>query len=113
MSAARDASERMLVTLTASEFRTLVREEVAAELARTSTDHDLLTPQQVAERLGVLPRSVATMVRRDGMPARSLGPKLLRFSWPEIEAWARQHGRNLLPEGESTGHRRRLRAVKR
>ena len=59
---------------------------------------DLVSAEEIAERLGVEPNSVANWKRRDvGFPSPV---KTLRrtaiWAWPDVEAWARETGR--LPE---------------
>lgn len=76
----------------------LLQRVVSAELdRRDGGGEQLLTREQVAQRLSISPRSIGTLVSRDGMPARVMGPKLLRFAWSEVEAWAHENGRNLAP----------------
>ena len=42
-------------------------------------DHDLLTAEQLAERLGVKPRTVKEWLRAGLIPAARLTPKVIRY----------------------------------
>lgn len=86
--------DALLVTLTVGELKHVMR-EVMRESAGPPASREFLTPDQLAARLGVHPKSVRTMVSRDGLPSHTLGPKLVRFLWSEVEQWALERGRNL------------------
>jgi len=87
--------DRMLVTLTVADLRRLVREvmrETAVE------PREFLTANQLAKRLDVCTRSIKTMVSRDGLPTYQLGPRLVRFLWPEVEQWLLARGKARRPK---------------
>lgn len=95
-----DHCSPMLVTLTTEDLKRLVREAVVEAVAANSGSgaqraREFLTPEQLAERLDVCVKSIKTMVRRDGLPAHVVGPRLQRFLWSEVEAWLATRGRNL------------------
>ncbi len=72
----------------------------------TAGDEDLLTAEQVAERLGVRADWIYTLVAREGIPYVKHGGKWwapdFRFRWSEIEDWLRHEGSGPLPS-ESAG----------
>jgi excisionase family DNA binding protein len=85
------------VTMTRRELKELMREVVreAAVDATPAANREFLTPDQLARRLGMHPKSLRTLVSRDGLPSHTLGPKLVRFLWSEVEQWAMERGKNL------------------
>jgi excisionase family DNA binding protein len=92
-------------------IRTAVRE--AVEAAATFPTREFLTPEQLAQRLGVCTKSIKTMVSRDGMPAHTVGPRMQRFQWSEVESWLVSRGKNLEPgTASSNGNPRRLRRIR-
>lgn len=97
---------KMLVQMTDDDLSALLDERIEAKLAALDADR-LLTPEEVAEKLGISPRNIANLVSRDQMPAHRVGPRLLRFRWVDVERWARERGRNL-PETPKPRHLRSL-----
>jgi excisionase family DNA binding protein len=119
MSANDNDPSTMLVTLTTEGLKRLVREamdEAVAGVAQGSGGREFLTPEGLAERLGVCSKSIKTMVSRDGLPAHELGPRLQRFLWSEVEQWLLKRGRNLgAPTTTTTptnGRPRHMRSMK-
>src|SRR5690349_2145226 len=96
--------------MTAEEIAAIVRAELEAYAAKHNPPR-LLSPEQVAEWLGVELETIHTYVSRDGLPCLRLGPKLLRFELPAVMQWARTRGRNLpaLPEPTQPRHLRTVR----
>jgi excisionase family DNA binding protein len=47
-------------------------------------DHDLLTAEQLAERLGVKPRTVKEWLRAGLIPATRLTPKVIRYDLEQV-----------------------------
>jgi excisionase family DNA binding protein len=85
----------MIVTLTTSELRDLIRQVIREEIGGITQPRRWLSTEQVAEELGVCARSIGTLVSRDKLPAHVIGPRLLRFLWSEVEAWLMARGKNL------------------
>jgi excisionase family DNA binding protein len=59
-------------------------------IAAFTQPEPILTPEQVAERLQVDPKTVYSWTRRRNMrplPAFRPGGKFLRFKWSEVERW--------------------------
>ena len=59
---------------------------VSAGEHRTDDGLSLLTAEQVAARLGVLPSWVSKAARADRIPHIRVG-RYRRFRWPDTEAW--------------------------
>jgi excisionase family DNA binding protein len=55
----------------------------------TGTDYRLLTPDEVADRLGVPKSWVAKAARANRIPHVQVG-RYKRFRWPEVEEWIDQ-----------------------
>ncbi len=68
-----------------AELRALIREAVAEALAARP---EWLTKNDVAERLGVTPRTVTNLVAR-GLPSHRRDG-ILRFKADEVDAWMAQ-----------------------
>lgn len=115
-----DPTSMMVVTLI-SALRAIVRDAVR-DAVHDTTDaansnatpihtREFLTAEQLAQRLGVSTRSVHRMVRRDGLPSHTIGPKLVRFLWSEVELWGMARGKNLegIAAREQQKHLRRVR----
>jgi len=49
-------------------------------------DHDFLTAKQLAERLGVKPRTVQEWLRAGLIPATRLTPKVIRYDLDQVVA---------------------------
>ena len=47
-------------------------------------EHDLLTAEQLAERLGVKPRTVKEWLRTRIIPATRLTPKVIRYDLEQV-----------------------------
>lgn len=60
----------------------------------------LLTDQDVAERWGVSPFTVARLRREGGIPFVHITPRLVRMRVEDIEAYERSQ---LIPSNEDTG----------
>jgi excisionase family DNA binding protein len=86
--------KRMLVTLTVEELIELIRGIVRDELQEHSRSHPrVLTTAQVAERLGLHPKTVARLVRLEGLPAHRLGAVgEYRFLATEVDTWVAGRG---------------------
>jgi excisionase family DNA binding protein len=61
-----------------------------------AADEELLTAEDVAERLRVKPDWIYTLVARDGIPYVRTGGRWyapeLRFRWSEIQQWVQREG---------------------
>jgi excisionase family DNA binding protein len=59
----------------------------------TTVEHlrEYVTPQEVADRLGVSVSTVRRHIVRGSFPAYRLGPKgtAIRLDWDEVQAWLR------------------------
>jgi len=91
MGAAEKKDDSLLVTLTVSQLRALVREEVNDAIGTSSDDQKWLTLEQVADMLQVTTKTVRAWVRDEGLPASKAGPeyrfrKDLVLSWLEERA---------------------------
>ena len=53
-------------------------------------DHDLLTAEQLAERLRVKPRTVKEWLRAGRIPAARLTPKVIRYDLEQVVAALKQ-----------------------
>ena len=49
-------------------------------------ENDLLTAEQLADRLGVQPRTVSHWLRAGLIPAKRLTPKVIRYSLDDVVA---------------------------
>jgi excisionase family DNA binding protein len=61
---------------------------------KEANEVEILTPQEVAERLKIKPSTVYELTRsrcRNPLPAHRAG-KVLRFNWAEVVAWFLQQG---------------------
>jgi predicted site-specific integrase-resolvase len=56
-------------------------------------DTDLLTADQLAERLHIRPRTVQTWARQGRIPTLKLSPKVVRFDWFAVLAALREHAK--------------------
>lgn len=104
----------MLVTLTTAELEQLVadrvRESVREEVAQL-VEPRFLTVADVAEMLQVCTKTVANLVRKEGLPvARQLGREL-RFDRDQVVGWMRERVRADTPE-RPTLKRKHLERVK-
>ena len=63
------------------------------ESARVTVDRGLLTPKQTAQLLGVHPKTLPTLIRRDNLPCLWVGRRR-RFDRGEVNRWlsARKEG---------------------
>ena len=91
---ARHLINTTTITLSPAELCELVRAELEAHTAKHNPPR-LLSPDQLAQWLGVERETIHTYVSRDGLPCVRLGPKLLRFELAAVMKWARTRGRNL------------------
>jgi len=66
-----------------------------AQITVPNSEVEILTPEEVAERLKIRPRTVYELTRsrcRRPLPFHKTG-KVLRFNWPEVLAWFLEAGR--------------------
>jgi excisionase family DNA binding protein len=78
--------EELLVTLTVTELRGLVRDEIAAAIARLAEVREVLTLEQAAELLQLNPQVLAKNAEKMGVPSHKIGPQW-RFIRSELLAW--------------------------
>jgi excisionase family DNA binding protein len=67
----------------------------AGEGARPTTDFQLISPLQLAKKLGVPPVTVYSWKRRGKIPYVQLG-RCIRFDQAEIQAWLQSCKRGVL-----------------
>jgi len=84
--AANDNDDGMIVTLTRTQLKTLVREAVREELDRGHVHAEYLNAEDVARMLACTPESVAKYAKRDGLPHVRVG-KLRRYLREDVLAW--------------------------
>src|SRR5262245_42863494 len=83
--------DRMLVTMTAGEFRELIGEVVEQKLKRLNTGRNwLLTVEQAAEFLGYSKDWVFKNWRKIG--GKKIGGKGVRFDPADLESWIKTRG---------------------
>lgn len=82
-----------LVVIDKEELRGLIADAVRDALAGREEGElsEWLDSHGAAQLLGVHPRSVAAMVRRQGLPCRRIGDRLIRYNRRELEAWIEAH----------------------
>ena len=56
---------------------------------------ELLTPDQLARRLGVRPRTIREWARKGRVPAMRLSRKVVRFDWETVLSALRQQAARL------------------
>jgi len=61
------------------------------------TTHSLLTTRQVADWLGVSPKTVLRRARAGEIPSFRIGTNALRFNEAEVAAWLEEHRRMQRP----------------
>lgn len=79
-----------LVVMTASQLRALLDEALTAHEAKratTSEQSDVLSCEEAAALIGVHYRTIARLVRDDGLPTLRRVGKLWRFSRRDVLAW--------------------------
>lgn len=103
---------KRLIDMDEDDVRAMIRKEITSAVSEAMIEQKLLSADELAKRLGVKARSIATFVSRDELPAMRLGPRKLAFKWSDVEAWARKRGRNLNPTIPANDRRRHLRPVK-
>jgi excisionase family DNA binding protein len=90
---ARDPDGKLLVTLTADELGQIVDDRVRAAVrdeVEKLCEPRFLTAGDVAEMLQVCTKTVANLVRKEGLPvARQLGREL-RFERDQVVEWMRE-----------------------
>jgi excisionase family DNA binding protein len=74
-------------SLTAEQLRQMLRKEVDAALAARDQGEPWLTTIDAAKRISMHPKTVARLVRHEGLPAHRLGGTEYRFRASEIDAW--------------------------
>ena len=80
-----------VVVVSPAELEEMIRRAVTdATRGSAQPSTGLLTSGQVAELLGVSPRSIAAMVRRDGLPAAMRLGRGYRFRRDAVHAWVEQ-----------------------
>ena len=57
-------------------------------------DNELLTTNQLADRLHIRPRTVQSWMRQGRIPAVRLSPKVIRFDWEAVVAALRDHAKS-------------------
>jgi excisionase family DNA binding protein len=76
--------------LTVEQLDHRIRKAVDAALGEAARPPEVLTTEQVAKRLGLHPKTVARLVRTEGLPAHRLGGEgrgEYRFKASEVDAW--------------------------
>lgn len=106
----RPANDNDMVVLTSAELKRLIREAIEEAGGAAPPSREFLTAEQLAERLGVCTRSIKTMVSRDSLPTHTVGPRLVRFLWSEVEQWLMARGKNL--DGHTAAGSKHLRRVR-
>jgi excisionase family DNA binding protein len=93
---ANNSNEELLATLRKErQEMTIVLREELQNFAKTVKLPRLLTPEDLAEWLGVKVETVHTYVSRDRLPHLKIGPKVLRFERDHVVQWARSRGKNM------------------
>ena len=67
-----------------------LRRKAEREIEKQGKTEKLLTAEEVAKMLQVHKYTVYDLVKRHGLPAVKLYPRVLRFSWPEVQKWLKQ-----------------------
>ncbi len=67
-----------------------LRKKAEREIEKEMKTEKLLTAEEVAKILQVHKYTVYDLVRRHGLPVVKLYPRVLRFSWPEVQNWLKQ-----------------------
>ena len=75
----------LVVTLTTAELEALIERSVRKIVAQPA--EEILSTAQVAQRLGLHPKTVARMVRTEGLPGHRVGGREFRFRTSEVGAW--------------------------
>jgi excisionase family DNA binding protein len=84
-----------VIVIERDELRELVRDAVKEALGErrpTGAQAGYLELKEVADLLGVEPRTVRSYVRRDGLPVVRLGTQTMRFDRDELAAWLSARG---------------------
>lgn len=68
-------------------IRTILRELLAEERAARSTAPEWLDSAQAAALLGVHVRTLAKLVRHEGLPMHPVSARTFRYRRDELEAW--------------------------
>lgn len=76
----------MVASLTASSLIREGRQAAVSDQRKSFAEHALLTPKQTAEFLGVHPKTLPTLIRRDGLPCSWVGRRR-RFDNNEVSRW--------------------------
>jgi hypothetical protein len=69
------------------------RESLTHPEDKTVSDTELLTADQLAERLHIRPRTVKTWARQGRIPTMRLSPKVVRFDWVSVLAALRDRAK--------------------
>jgi len=81
----------LAVTLTVEQLERRIDHAIAKALAARATPA-LINTATMAERLDMHPKTLARLVRTEGLPAHRLGSAEYRFDPVEVEAWVRARG---------------------
>jgi excisionase family DNA binding protein len=106
------AAHEGMIVMTSAELNELIRRAIGDAVGLTASPRVFLTPEQLAQRLGVCTKSVKTMVSRDGLPAHTVGPRMQRFLWSEVEEWLMARGKNVDTARPASHRRTHLRRVR-
>jgi hypothetical protein len=82
--------DRRLMDVTLGELRQVIREEIAQALGQREESEEMLTTQQMADRLKKHPDTLCRWAKREGCPAIRNGER--DFLWPfdDTLAWMRE-----------------------
>jgi len=67
-----------------------LRRKAEREIEKRVKTEKLLTAEEVAKILQVHKYTIYDLVKRHGLPVVKLYPRVLRFSWPEVQDWMKQ-----------------------
>lgn len=96
-------SEKMIVTLTATELAEIVSKAVANQLATLPQSVEVLRLEQAAEFLGRSPKTVMKLVETEGLPARYISDREPRFLRSALIEWLNNRPSKPAKKGNDDG----------
>lgn len=83
------SSANAVIVVSPEELARIVREAVREELAARAPEpaSEWLDTAGASELIGVHRKTIAKLIRDEGLPVHRVGEKILRFSRPAVTAW--------------------------